>query len=242
MESESGHHAILEPHMPPSTHPLFRPGYGPVITHVVFDFDGTLADSKEAIVRLYNTLAEKYRYGKLTADNFEELRKLSILERCRSMGVPPYRLPWLAVQMGRSLRSEMTSIRFNEGIPELLRDLRGRGHQLLILSSNREENIRAFLKHHATEDLFEGIHCSSSLFGKARLLRALMRRAGLQREQLVYVGDEQRDVEACKKVGVKVIAVRWGADALELLRRAGPDHIAEHPRDIAGCVNRWSTT
>ncbi len=213
-----------------------------MITHVVFDFDGTLANSMEVVVRLYNALAEKHGYGKLTLENVEALRRQSILERCRSLGVPPYRLPWLVVQMGRSLRSAMTSIEFNEGIPELLRELRGRGLQVLILSSNREENIRAFLKHRAAEHLVEGIHCSSSIFGKARLLRALMKQAGLQREQLVYVGDEQRDIEACKEVGVKVIAVRWGADALELLRQAGPDHIAEHPRDIAECVGRWSAT
>ncbi|MFP2907117.1 HAD hydrolase-like protein [Pyxidicoccus sp. 3LFB2] len=212
-----------------------------MITHVAFDFDGTLADSMPVVVRLYNELAEKYRYGQLTAGNIEELRRLSILERCRRMGVPPYRLPWLVVQMGRSLRNAMHSIEFNEGIPALLEHLKSRGLQLLILSSNREENIRAFLKHHAAEGLVTGIHCSSSLFGKARLMRAVMRRAGLQPQQLVYVGDELRDVEACKEVGVKVIAVRWGADAPELLQQAGPDHLAESPHEIAECVRRWST-
>jgi phosphoglycolate phosphatase len=211
-----------------------------VITHVVFDFDGTLANSMEVIVRLYNALAEEYGYGKLTLDNVEALRRLSIMERCKSLGVPFYRLPWLALRMGRKLGGAMTSIAFNEGIPELLQELRGRGLHCHILSSNREENIRAFLKHHASEHLVEGFHCSSSLFGKARLLRGLMRRSGLRPDQLVYVGDEQRDVVACREAGVKVIAVRWGADALELLQRAGPDHIAEHPREIAECVSRWS--
>jgi phosphoglycolate phosphatase len=211
-----------------------------VITHVVFDFDGTLADSKEAVIGLYNELAEKHHYGKLTADNLEELRRLSMLERCRRLKVPPYRLPWLVVQVGRALRSAMHSIEFHEGIPELLKDLRSRGLHVLILSSNREENIRAFLRHHAAEDLVEGVHCSSNLFGKARLMRAMMKRSGLQPEQLVYVGDELRDIAACREVGVKVIAVRWGADALEVLRQAGPDAIAEHPRDIADYVSRSS--
>ncbi|MFP2931709.1 HAD hydrolase-like protein [Pyxidicoccus sp. 3LG] len=210
------------------------------MTHVVFDFDGTLADSKDAVIRLYNELARKRGYKELAADNLEELRKLSILERCARMGIPPYRLPFLAVQMGRSLRNVMTSIEFHEGIPELLKELRLRGHPLLILSSNREENIRAFLRHHSAEALVEGIHCSSSLFGKARLLRAMMKQRGLQRHQLVYVGDEHRDVVACKDVGVKVIAVRWGADAEPRLREAGPDAIVERPAEVAEVVGRWS--
>lgn len=211
-----------------------------MITHVVFDFDGTLADSKEVVIGLYNALAEKHGYGRLTADNIEELRRLSILERCKRLKVPPYRLPGLVVQVGRSLRGAMESIPFIEGIPELLKELRRRGLRLLILSSNREENIRTFLRHHAAEDLLESIHCSSSLFGKARLLRAMMKKTGLQREQLVYVGDEARDIHACREVGVKVIAVRWGADALEPLQQAGPDHIVERPLEVAECVSRWS--
>ncbi|HEX8437941.1 HAD hydrolase-like protein [Archangium sp.] len=212
-----------------------------MITHVVFDFDGTLADSKEAFIGLYNAFAEKNHYGKMTAENLDALRKLSVLERCRQLGVPPYKLPWVMMQVGRSFRNAVQSIDFHEGIPELLKELRGRGLKLMILSTNSEENIRAFLKRHAVEAWVEGFYCSSSIFGKARLLRELMKRAGLQREQLVYVGDEHRDVEACKEVGVKVIAVRWGFDAEVRLREAGPDHLAERPAEIIECVGRWST-
>ncbi len=211
-----------------------------MITHVVFDFDGTLVDSLEAAIGLYNELAEKNRYGKLTPENLEELRKLSVLERCRQLGVPPYKLPWLIMQIGRSYRKAIDSIDFNEGIPELLKELRGRGLKLMIVSTNNEENIRAFLKRQGAEAWVEAVYCSSSVFGKARLLRELMKRSGLQREQLVYVGDEHRDVEACREVGLKVIAVRWGADAEVRLREAGPDFLVERPAEIIDCVDRCS--
>ena len=211
-----------------------------MLTYVVFDFDGTLADSLPVVARLYNELAERHGFGRLSADNLEELRTLSILDRCKRMGIPPYRLPGLVVQMGRSLRGAMTSIPFHEGIPELLRELKARGHALFILSTNKEENIRAFLKHHSAEHLVDGIHCSSSLFGKARLLRALMKANRLQPGQLVYVGDEHRDVVACREVGVRVIAVRWGADAEPRLRDAGPDFLADTPADVLEWVRRWS--
>lgn len=211
-----------------------------MITHVVFDFDGTLADSREVLVRLYNELAARNGFVPLTAGNLEELRRLTILERCSRLGVPPYRLPFLGMQLIRSLRETMASVPFNEGIPELLRELRGRGLKLLILSSNSEENIRAFLAQHAAEGWVDGIHSGSSLFGKARRMRALMRKAGLRPEQLVYVGDELRDVEACREAGVRVIAVLWGADAEELLRAASPDAVVARPAEIAEWLGRWS--
>jgi phosphoglycolate phosphatase len=56
----------------------------------------------------------------------------------------------------------------------------------------------------------------------------------------VYVGDEHRDVEACREVGVKVIAVRWGFDAEARLLAAGPDHLATAPGEVSECVKRWS--
>jgi phosphoglycolate phosphatase len=210
------------------------------MTHVVFDFDGTLVDSKNAAIGTYNEIAEKHRYGKLTPDNLEALRKLSILERCTQLGVPPYKLPWLVMQVGRNYRKALHLVEFNPGIPELLRELRARGLKLIVLSTNTEENIRAFLQRHSAEAWVDGFYCGSGLFGKARLLRDLMKRSGLKREQLVYVGDEHRDVEACKEVGVKVIAVRWGFDAEARLVEAAPDALADSPADVAACVARWS--
>lgn len=211
------------------------------ITHVGFDFDGTLVDSMGAAIRVYNEIAAQNHYTPLTADNLEAVRRMSILERCQHFGVPAYRFPGLVVQIARRLRREMNSINFHEGIPELLSDLRTRGLQIVILSTNQEENIRSFLKHHSAEAWVEEIYSGGGAFGKARLLRRLMRRHDLHPEQIIYVGDEHRDVEACQEVGVKVIAVRWGADAEVRLRQAGPDYLATRPGEIAECVGRWST-
>jgi phosphoglycolate phosphatase len=213
-----------------------------VVTHVVFDFDGTLAASMGVALRLYNELAARYGYGTLHAGNIEELRHLSILERCKRLGVPAYKLPGLMLEVSRSFRQAMHTIDFNEGIPELLGVLRARGLKVMILSSNAEENIRAFLQRHGAEAWVEDIYCSSRIFGKARLLRTLMKRAGLQPEQLVYVGDEHRDIEACKEVGVRVIAVLWGVDPEARLREAGPDSLARHPAEVAEWVARSASS
>lgn len=164
-----------------------------MISHVVFDFDGTLADSMELAIRLYNAFAQKRGYGILTSENLAELRTL-----------------------------------------------RARGLHLAIVSTNSEESIRAILARHGLSDLVSAVHCSSRLFGKARLLRALMRRERLRPEQIVYVGDEHRDMEASREASVRVIAVTWGADAEQRLREAAPDALATRPEEIADLVKRWA--
>ena len=211
-----------------------------MITHVVFDFDGTLADSRQAAIGLYNAVAQRKGYGTLTAENLPELSTLSVLQRCERLGVPVYRLPALMLEVSRGFRDVMHTVEFQPGARELLSALRAQGLRLLILSTNAAENIHAFLRRHGVEDLVDEVLCSSRIFGKGRLLRSLMKSTGLRPEQLVYVGDEHRDVEACREVGVRVIAVRWGVDAESRLLEARPDHLAREPAEVAECVSRWS--
>ncbi len=211
-----------------------------MITHVAFDFDGTLADSANVAIASYNEIAGQLGYGKLTPANLQEMRGLSILERCKALGVPAYKLPGLILQVGRVYRKAVHSIGFIEGVPELLRELKGWGLRSVIVSSNEEETIRAFLKHHSAEGWVEDVICSSRIFGKAQLLRTLMKRTRIEPHQLVYVGDEYRDIVASKKAGVRAIAVRWGFDAENRLVESEPDAIATQPAEVADYVRRWS--
>ncbi|MNF15821.1 Pyrophosphatase PpaX [compost metagenome] len=50
------------------------------------------------------------------------------------------------------------------------------------------------------------------------------------------MGDELRDVQACKRIGVKVAAVTWGYDSVKLLTEAEPDYLCEAPVDILGLI------
>ena len=211
-----------------------------MISHDVFDFDGTLADSRQAAIGLYNAVAQRKGYGALTPENLAELSTLSVLQRCERLRVPIYRLPALMLEVSRGFRDVMHTVEFQPGMRELLGALRARGLRLLIVSTNAAENIQAFLRRHGVEDQVDEVLCSRRIFGKGRLLRSLMKRTGLRPEQLVYVGDEHRDVEACREVGVRVVAVRWGVDAESRLREARPDHLAREPAEVAECVSRWS--
>lgn len=54
-----------------------------MLKYVVFDFDGTLVDSQDIFVPIYNQLAEKHGYKTVSEVEIEPLRKLSIPERCK---------------------------------------------------------------------------------------------------------------------------------------------------------------
>ena len=202
-------------------------------SHVAFDFDGTLADSPHLVVELYNDVARRRGYGELTPENLMHLRGLGVHERARALGVHAYRLPALMLEVARAYRAVTAQVALYPGVPTLLDDLAERGTRLFVLSTNREDNIRLILRRAGLEDRIEGVYASHRLFGKAQLLRRLLSREGIARERLTYVGDEQRDIDACREVGVRVVAVAWGIDTIGRLQASNPDLLASTPADIA---------
>ncbi len=125
----------------------------------------------------------------------------------------------------------MLEIPLIDGIHTVLHTLKSKGYRLGIVSSNGEENIRRFLKHHDV-DVFEVIHTGSSLFGKHRIIDRFLSKFDLNQREVVFIGDEVRDVEAAQKSGIHVIAVTWGFNSHEALLTLKPDKIVTHPTEL----------
>ncbi len=203
-----------------------------MISNVVFDFDGTLADSKSAIVSAYNQVAEKHRFKPLREEDIPVLSRLSIPERCHRMGIPMYKLPALLLEVTRGFRNIVDSVVAFDGMGTVLETLHRHGFTLGIISSNSAENIQRFLARNGMEPLVQRVHCSRNIFGKDKVLSRYLKRYGLTPAQVLYVGDEERDVVACRKVKLRVLSVSWGLESLDVLTRAGPDFIAHRPAEI----------
>ncbi|WP_249652400.1 HAD hydrolase-like protein, partial [Lysinibacillus sp. D4A1_S13] len=58
---------------------------------MVFDFDGTLVDSQNIFVPIYNQIAKKHGYKTVREEEIEYLRKLTMPERCKPSEVTLYK-------------------------------------------------------------------------------------------------------------------------------------------------------
>ncbi|MCP8967593.1 HAD hydrolase-like protein [Ectobacillus ponti] len=201
-----------------------------MLQYVLFDFDGTLADSKHAFIAAWNELAEQRGYQKIEMGRLEELRKLSMQERSRQMDFPLHKLPLVIPQLYRLYRRHAKDVELFAGMPELLGELKAHGCGVAVLSSNAPENIRGLLQKHGVD--IPLILTSSLVFGKDRLLKRFLKEHGLRASEVLYVGDEQRDIAACKKAGVQIAWVSWGYDAHEAVEASKPDYIAHEPADL----------
>ncbi|HEY9653376.1 MAG TPA: HAD-IA family hydrolase [Coleofasciculaceae cyanobacterium] len=199
---------------------------------ILFDFDGTIADTFDALVTITNRLAKDYRYKPATPEEIDHLRSLSSWEIFKRSGISVFRLPSLLKRVQEDLHQYIHQLNPVSGIKEALIELKAEGHTLGILTSNSQENVILFLKNHEMLELFSFIGSETTIFSKHRILRRFIRKNRLIPDDVIYVGDETRDIEASKKIPIKIIAVSWGFNSKEALVKSHPDFLIHHPSEL----------
>lgn len=205
---------------------------------LIFDFDGTMIDSRDVIIQRYNEIAEREHYKKIDKLDVIKLSNLSIAERCKILDIPMYKIPSIALEVRKQYKKDLPNLRIKDQVAELLYKLKTKGFRLGIISSNEKSNIMEFLKRNDL-DIFESVFSEKNIFGKHHAIHKFIKKLNLEIGNTIYIGDEVRDIISCKKVSIKVIAVTWGYDSLPFLLENKPDFIAEHPEEILNIVNDY---
>lgn len=201
---------------------------------VIFDFDGTIADSFEYVFDFLRREAhDTRRYGRADMDAF---RAMSMKDLALALGVPVWHLPLTYFRGRRVMRAHMEHVQPFSGMIDVVKQLHAAGCELFITSSNSGRNIRHLLKRQGVEGYFHTVSSNAGITGKPALLRALVVRYKLSRRATWYVGDEQGDVVAAKRTGIRSLAVGWGFAAPQELQDLQPDGFASEPAEIVGII------
>lgn len=193
---------------------------------VIFDFDGTLANTEALALNIYNELADRYDYEPVRPEELQALKKMTFREMMDSTRIPMAKLPKILKTAQRLMRGEMSTVSpFDPALKEHLVELKSRMEYLGIITSNTRKNVTAFLDHQGI-DLFDFI-VSSPLMSKQVKLQAVSRKYGLEKDDILYVGDESRDIVACKAAGVDCAAVAWGYNHPDTLLKEEPEYLVE---------------
>ena len=198
---------------------------------VIFDSDGTLADTLPWLAGAFNQLAAKHGIRPISEADHAQLRNFSARHLLQHLKIPLWKIPALVAGVRKHMAEHIHEFRLFDGIAESLRQLHSRGVILGIVSSNSRENVRHILgpenatliRHHAA---------GASMFGKASKLRAVLKASRIPAREAIYLGDEIRDAEAARKARIAFGAVGWGHHSLETLRDQNPEEYFTEPRKI----------
>lgn len=198
---------------------------------IIFDFDGTLADSFTLVKNILLNLSEEFGYKKPTENEIIQIRSTHPKDVMKMLGLPSYKLPFLALKVKSLMQKHIKDVQPIHGIGKALFALKLENYSLGIVTSNSSKNVQFFLREHNL-DIFDFIQTESSIFGKARGLNQVLKKQKLNKNDVIYVGDEIRDIEAAKKVGMKSIAVSWGYNDKKGLQKYNPNALIDKAENL----------
>lgn len=189
---------------------------------VIFDFDGTLADSFPWFVGIVNQVADKYRFKRIADHEIDTLRSYDAKHLMRRLDVSWWKMPLIARHVRSRMAQDIDRISLFEGVSDVLRHLSRSGVTLAVVSSNSEANVRRVLGPEMAA-LIAHYGCGASLFGKQAKFREILAKTGIPRERTLCIGDETRDILAAKSENLACGAVTWGFATVDALRAHDPN-------------------
>ena len=118
---------------------------------------------------------------------------------------------------------------------ETIRDLRERGHTVILASSAKLAEIERYIELLDARELVDGWTSAADVQAtkpQPDLVNAALQCANAQPEQAVMVGDSPWDVQAASRAGVRTIAVMTGGFSKEELRHAGAGEVCESVAEL----------
>lgn len=199
---------------------------------ILFDFDGTLAETMMLIHQVFNRLSSVYGYRHLPDDEIEAHRHLSVREFIEWAGIPFWKVPLIAIHARRLMHNDIHAVHPPQGLVEVLTKIHECGrYRMDILTSNRRKNVLTFLAEHSM-GWFDEIHSTHSILSKKRRVLKYIRTLGVDPQNLYYVGDTSVDVESARLAGARTVGVTWGLNTAQVLSRSLPDHIVDDPSEL----------
>jgi len=201
----------------------------------IFDFDGTLADSAAWLRSTINDVAQRYGFRQISDAELEELRGQRTIDIIRYLGVPIWKIPFIARHMRQLVARDAHLIGLFQGVDALLSGLAECDVAIAIVTSNSEANVRRILGKDNSRRVRD-YACGASLLGKASKFHAVIKRQGVSADRTIAIGDEARDIDAARKAGLAAGAVSWGYATIDLLRAQQPDYLFASMDDIRHAI------
>ena len=204
-------------------------------TIVIFDFDGTIANTLDSIINIMNNLSDEFGFRKIKDEDVEYLRGKKPREILKHLGISLFKLPFVVRKARREINSHIALLSPSVDLLPTLKLLKQNNCQIGIVTTNIEENVRKFL-HANNLDQFDIFYTTKKVFGKDKTISKIIRDMKIEKSNIYFIGDEVRDIEAGKKAGVKTIAVSWGYNTSEALRKERPDYLVDSTDELEDII------
>lgn len=207
---------------------------------IVFDLDGTLADSLADLALSMNWVLESYGYPGHEKDDYKRFVGSgirSLIERA----LPVYAREEVIIDRVVESMMEHYSVHCTDqtelykGIEQLVREAKLKGLKLAVFSNKPHPFTVIIVRRLLPEmmDLVQGYTCEELKKPNPAEVLRICSEMGLAPSEVLYVGDSDVDIITARNAGMRSVGVLWGFRGESELRKAGADYIASTPAQIS---------
>lgn len=197
---------------------------------LIFDFDGTIADSFDMI---YDVISE---YAKIKP-NKAELRKVPTKIGVKHFRLSTFDLMKVIVKIIHEHNKNLPDLKCFAGIKDALVRLKEKSIQLVLLTSSGEK-LTSFLANNSLDNLFDQIYRVNPFVQRSVTFEKIIAEHSIANDDVYYIADEARDVLAARKLGIKTVAVTWGFNDGSVLKEYEPSYLIDKPSELERVVSR----
>jgi len=211
----------------------------------IFDLDGTLTDTLESLTYSVNATLKELGLSQITemqCKAFVGSGARRLIEQSIQVAGDPNaeRIEEAMEVYGRIFKKYCTyHVAPYEGIVELLQELKAQGVRLAVLSNKPHLQTRDVVATFFEEHTFTSVYGQQD--GVPRkpdpaAVHMILEELGVKREECLYIGDSDVDMQTGCAAGVPTVGVTWGFRSKDVLVEHGAAHVVDKPNEIISIV------
>lgn len=204
---------------------------------VIFDFDGTIADTRRGVFDSIIYALTSYGYEVPDEEVLNSFLGPPLHASFKKTTSCTDEMAQTLTDKYRELYTDnaMYRLQLFDGVEEMLREMKSRGVKLAIASSKPEKFFSKLLKHLGITQYFDVV-CGASLGDihntKQAIIARAMKELSADKDKTLMVGDRMFDIEGAKENGIKSAGVVFGFDYEDELKAAGADFIVKTTKQL----------
>ena len=203
---------------------------------IAFDWDGTLIDSTQIIVRCIQAAVCDVGGKKPTDQAASYVIGLGLMQALAHAApdVPADKYPELGARYRHHYARHVDDLSLFAGVLPLLDGLKARGHLLAVATGKSRRGLDEALKRVELKGLFDGSRTADETAGKPDplMLHELMAQFDLPARKILMIGDTTHDLQMALNAGCASVGVSYGAHEPATFAAFHPLHVAHSVQEL----------
>lgn len=196
---------------------------------LIFDFDGTIADTKAVYYRVIYNAVKKFGYSYQDVDKVVDLG-LSLKNVLRKLGLSSLSLWFLHKKIIKNVKKQASEVKKCKDV-DAIREIKA---NKILLTNSLKEFVMPILKHFKLRSCFKEVYGAEDFTNKTEFIKDYLKKNKLKRENCYYIGDRASDVKIAKKSGCKsvIISGKCSWDSRKEILKEKPDFVMDDMKEL----------